>query len=536
MKIATFLVGFGAALITAYVVDRLLRSRKNANRLPLPPGPKPLPFVGNIRDLPKRGTFGAHHWVKFKDLYGPISSVQVMGKTIIVVNDADMASEIFEKRSTTFSSRAKLTVAGDLVGWKDSTGGLPYNNTWRVHRKHMARIIGSKTSTAQYDKLQEEEAGHFLLHLLESPQNLEDHIKRLVNADPEVGSIILSMVFGYNTEQFKKDGLLDLMNKVMDDFTRIATIGTYMVDIFPLLRYVPEWFPGTGWKQEAKQYAEEYMATVEKPYRFVQHQMAEGKDDQSYLSRLLSATGDEPDDTYDVKMTAQSLFAGGSDTSVSALYSFFLAMTLYPDIQKKAQAEIDRVIGSERLPNLDDRENLPYIEALLSEVFRWHPIAPMGIGHASSEDATFNGYFIPAGAIVVGNIWWFTHDPAVYKDPMEFRPERYVDGQGHEPETDPRKYVFGFGRRICPGRLLAENTLYLTIVQVLAVFNIEKKIIDGKVIEPEEKFLPGLISHPAHFETSIKPRSPHHEQLIRSVEQVYPWRKSHAEVFEKVTS
>lgn len=81
-------------------------------------------------------------------------------------------------------------------------------------------------------------------------------------------------------------------------------------------------------------------------------------------------------------------------------------MTLYPDVQKKAQEEVDRVVGSGRLPTMEDRGNLPYIEAIVNEVLRWHPVAPMGLPHTSTEDDICEGYLIPKGSMILANIWW----------------------------------------------------------------------------------------------------------------------------------
>lgn len=108
---------------------------------------------------------------------------------------------------------------------------------------------------------------------------------------------------------------------------------------------------------------------------------------------------------------------------------------------------------------------------------------------------------------------------------MEFRPERF---QSSKPEKDPPKIVFGYGRRICAGQILAENSLFLNFAQSLAVFNIASPIIDGNVVEPEAEFNPGVISHPAPFDVSIKPKSLHHEKLIRSIEDRFPWQASDA--------
>lgn len=175
------------------------------------------------------------------------------------------------------------------------------------------------------------------------------------------------------------------------------------------MRYVPDWFPGTSFKRVAARWRHNANELVERPYVFVKNQMALAAATGtpypiSYVSSLLDKAESE-EDHFVAKWTAAGVYGGGSDTTVSAIYSFFLAMMLYPDVQKKAQEEIDRVTGGERLPEMKDREQLPYVEAILKEVLRWNPVAPMGLPHAASEDGVFRGYFIPKGSILMANIW-----------------------------------------------------------------------------------------------------------------------------------
>lgn len=119
--------------------------------------------------------------------------------------------------------------------------------------------------------------------------------------------------------------------------------------------------------------------------------------------------------------------------------TFFLAISVFPEVQKKAQQEIDRVIGDSRIPVCADRNDLPYIMAVMKETHRWHPIAPLGLPHASDQEDFYKGYRIPKGSIFLPNIWWFTHDPSVYPNPMKFDPDRFLETSNHAPEPDPRK-------------------------------------------------------------------------------------------------
>lgn len=115
---------------------------------------------------------------------------------------------------------------------------------------------------------------------------------------------------------------------------------------------------------------------------------------------------------------------------------------------------------------------------------------------------------------------------------MFFKPERFLATDGHEPAPDPHMFVFGFGRRICPGRILADNALYLNIAQSLAVFSISKSVEDAGA--DTIRFTPGVVSHPEPFKSVIKPRSPRHEKLIRSIEEVHPWDESDGKVLESM--
>ena len=189
-------------------------------------------------------------------------------------------------------------------------------------------------------------------------------------------------------------------------------------------------------------------------------------------------------------------------------------------MQRKAQAEIDSVVKTTRLPTLADRKHLPYIDAIVKEVLRWHPVAPTGLPHTTTKDDTYDRYMIPKGAILLPNVWMMLHDPSVYHNPGAFKPERFL---GPKPELDPHNLSFGFGRRVCPGRLLADETLFLAIADSLAVFNIKKVVEDGVETDPVGNFMPGVISHPEPFQCDIKARSAKHEKLIRDVELEHPW-------------
>lgn len=197
------------------------------------------------------------------------------------------------------------------------------------------------------------------------------------------------------------------------------------------------------------------------------------------------------------------------------MHGFFLYMVLYPEVQIKAQIELDAFIEEEgRLPTLNDRARLPYVEALVTEVFRCTCVIRQGVPHKARRDSVYNGYFIPKNSVVIPNIWYICNNPEIYTNPSIFNPDRYL---GDNPEPDPRLAVFGYGRRVCPGRFFVENTLFVTCVTSLAVLDISSACDEaGNEIVPEEDWNGGaLISEISQFRCTIKSRSAQKEALVQ---------------------
>ncbi|KAL4936814.1 hypothetical protein BDV06DRAFT_233009 [Aspergillus oleicola] len=492
---------------------------------PLPPGPPPKPIIGNLRDLPSSGQQDWVHWLKHKDIYGPISSLTVFGQTIVILNDSRIAFDLLEKRSNIYSSRPRMIFAGEMVGWEHILAMQPYSDRFRAYRKAIHRVLGTKNSIAQFDYLQDMEVRRFLLRVLEKPRDLVKHIRT------ETGAVILKIAYGYNINPRGPDPFVSLANEALENFSIAGTPGAWIVDAVPILQYLPSWLPGAGFKRTAAAWRDNLLTTIEKPYRLVLKQMKEGKYLDSYLSNLLEESHSQgrtltAEEEQVITWSAGSLYTGGADTTVSTLSTFFLAMSLYPAVQKKAQEELDTVLGPTKLPTFDDRPKLPYIEAIVKEALRWHPTAPMGIPHMCTEDDVYEGLKIPRGAVVMPNIWAFTHDPKTYPNPEIFDPTRFLPSthaNSKEAQPDPHTLTFGFGRRICPGRILADSTIFLSIAESLAVFNISP----DREGSARAEFLPGVISHPVPFSLTIKPRSEEHEELVRGVEVDFPFEESH---------
>jgi cytochrome P450 len=501
------LLDLSLAALALFILTRLFSSKQPA---PLPPGPKGLPLLGNVLDMPS-----AHEWLTFAkwgETWGDICSVTVLGQHLIIINSAKIAFDMLDKKSSIYSDRPTLQMGGELVGWKNTLVLLPYGDRFRNSRKLFHRLIGSHSAMQRFLPIEEVETHRFLRRVLTKPDDLAAHIRRTA------GSIILMISHGYEVKE-KDDPFVELAHRATDQFALSTSPGGFMVDVIPFLRHVPAWFPGAGFKKTASAWASTLSEMVEQPHNFVKQQMAEGTHGTSFTSSLLESKQLSADEEFDIKWSAASLYSGGADTTVSAIYSFFLAMTLHPEVAKRAQAEIDTIVGNDRLPTFADRDQLPYVDALVKEVLRWNTVTPTAVPHRAMEDGIHEGYFIPKGSFIIPNIWKLTHDPRMYANPMVFEPSRFLAAEGKTPELDPRELCFGFGRRICPGLHLADASVFISCVMTLAVFDISKCVENGIVVEPVNESTTGTISHPKPFRCSIVPRSEKAVSLIQGDER-----------------
>ncbi|RGP80072.1 o-methylsterigmatocystin oxidoreductase [Fusarium longipes] len=522
-----------AVALAALLVYYVLFPKKKQTGLPLPPGPKPLPVIGNLLDLPPAGTAEYKHWAKHKELYGPISSLNILGQPMIILNSPDAMHELLEKRSTKTSSRPSAKFGGELCGFHCMLPLIPYGDKFRYYRKLVHQQMGTKLICSEFRDTQDLESLRFLIRTIERPEDFQKHIKT------EASAIILRIIYGYNIEPHKIDPLVSLIETMMTNFSNAFVPLSWAVDIIPSLNNLPDWFPGTGFKKTAREWRRVTDQALDIPYDFVMNQMSSGTNRPSYVSNLMSKSFKNKDgsgkptkeDIDAIKATATIMYGGGADTTVSTISSFVLAMIAFPEVQKKAQAEIDRVTGGERLPNFDDQENMPYVHALSKEALRWMPVVPTTTTHMTEEELEYGGYRIPKGTYLIPSTWALLHDPEVYPEPSAFEPERYIAPRN---EPDPSDYAFGYGRRICPGRYLAEDSVFMTCARLLAVFNMRKAVDeDGKEIDVVIDGTPGLISHPVDYAYSITPRSAKHVEMVRAAERSNPWEESDAPLLPK---
>ncbi|KAK6971967.1 cytochrome P450, partial [Favolaschia claudopus] len=227
-----------------------------------------------------------------------------------------------------------------------------------------------------------------------------------------------------------------------------------------------------------------------------------------------------------VKNVAAVTSIGGVETIATTLSIFILAMVLNPDVLKKAQKEVDEVVKQKgELPDLNDEEALPYVAAVMRELLRWRPLAPIGIPHRLSTDDQYQGYHLPAGSLVIGNAWWVDAIKLYGPDTEAFKPERFLlnDGKLNKTIPHPETSAFGFGRRICPGSHIAMSAVWIGVVSMLAKLHIGRSTdeTDEREEPHETAFGGGGLLTPLPFKCSLTPRAVEGVELVRSTSVSY---------------
>lgn len=253
------------------------------------------------------------------------------------------------------------------------------------------------------------------------------------------------------------------------------------------------------WKREVQRRGRLEARTNLDLLSMVEEELATAKDPslipESLTKLLLESRESDPQSFVglsrrDFSFLPASLFGAGSDTTSSTMCSLVLALVTHPYALKAVHAEFDAVIGFDRTPNFADALSLPYLNALIRETLRWRPVAVLGgTPHASLKPDTYSGYYIPGGTTILGNSWAINLNAEYYPEPHVFNPLRFlsvpVSSLPYLPSSHPLPHTplkihpsrdghssFGWGRRICPGAGLAQNSLFAAVSKILWTFEV----------------------------------------------------------------
>lgn len=474
-------------------------ARKRASYAHLPPGPKPHPLTGNAPP--------PHHpWRAFYELsktYGPVFTLWNGTNPSVILNDVASATFFLDKNSRDTSDRpAHLSIVAH--GKRVLMTG--HNDRWRRMRRALHALL-QPTRAAELRSYQEKAARHVILDILASPDLFQSHISTYA------ATIVVHMAYGRTDRATYTD---DDIAAIVENGSRIGQMlrpGAYRLDAFPWLRYVPG-----------------YLATVNR-WNAEEYVLLRGSLDVVKEKRDRSDPGlqpcfatylldhDELQLSYDeIAYLCGSVFGAGSDTSSAAIQIAIMAAVTHVDVQKRVQAELDVVLAGQR-PSFDelDSETAPILHAFLAECTRWRPVSSGGFAHRSVADIIYGDYVVPKGTIVTGNHWAIHRDESYYgPDVDSLVIDRWLTPEGGF-KSSMKSYQYGFGRRICPGMHVANNSVMINTALLLWSFDIRPKLdAAGKPIPIDTlAFTNTANSHPLKFEVTFSPRHMGLEELIR---------------------
>ncbi|ORX97499.1 cytochrome P450 [Clohesyomyces aquaticus] len=501
--------------ICLYVLYHLYRYHKlSVRRKDFPPGPTPLPIIGNLHQIPiSRPEL---RFATYAKEYGPITGLQLGSHNMIVLNTWEAVHDLIEQKGGSYSSRPKLAVTDVIVPGGLNPAFNKHGELWRKQRKLMVEFLGGDRTDAM-KPVQDAESTQMIYDIMFAAENFEDHVLR------SFGSVILETVYGQRENTFKPGGKLARFFEVEEEWAAaVGATASPPIQSFPFLESVPDWAtPWKGWRRRAAKVKKAQKGLYLGLLRETKERLAVGKGVDSFMARCLKIQDKEWYDDLYLAYCGGILMEGGIETSASTTMVFILAMAAFPDTMKRAQFEVDTTCGLKRLPGKDDIPNLPYVRACMLEVLRWRPIIPLAVPHTTSAEDTYKGYTIPTNTDVIINAWNIHQDGLFFQDPATFNPARYLENErGGLPRTPAaseykgRKsvYSFGAGRRVCPGQRFAENALIISFAKLAWAFDIEPT--GPLAIDTWDDWTDGLVTRPKNLNVRFKLRDHGRRKVI----------------------
>nr|XP_020642979.1 cytochrome P450 2G1-like isoform X2 [Pogona vitticeps] len=483
------ILGLSCLLLTVF-------KRKTSAKGKLPPGPTPLPLLGNFLQIKSSQTLKS--LLKVSECYGPVFTVYFGSRPIVVLCGHDAVKEALIDKAEEFSGRkTNPTLERTFQGF-----GVMFSNgeRWKLLRRFTLAILKNfGMGKKPIEKQIQEEAQILLEEFRKTKGQPFDPTSFLSRA---VSNVICSIIFG-NRFDFANKQFQTLVEMIGVAFQEISTAGAQLYDIYvDFLKY----FPGPHTK--IYDMLEVLRLFVAKKVKQNQETLDSNcpRDFIDCFLLQMEKEKDNPASEFSLKnleLTVLSLFFGGTVTVSSTLRSGFLLLMKYPEVQAKVHEEIDRVIGDSRAPNIEDRSQMPYTNAVIHEIQRFTNLLPMSVAHTVTRDTEFRGYIIPKGTEVYPLLHSVLHDPTKFKNPNEFNPGHFLDENGRFKKNDA--FVpFSLGKRMCLGESLARMELFLFFTTILQSFQL-KPLVPPQDIDttPRES---GFANIPPSYKLCTIPR------------------------------
>ncbi|KAK4796941.1 hypothetical protein SAY86_029267 [Trapa natans] len=482
-------------VVLSHFFFRATLRRFGSGRPSLPPGPRGLPFLGY---LPFLRTDLHREFAKLSETYGPIYKLWLGNKLCVVITSPSLVKEITRDHDSVFANRDMTIAASTLFYNGKDIAFSDYGTYWMKIRKLFVREMMSNSSLdATYDlrRLEVRKCIGSLYEKARSPVDIGELVYLLLS------NTIMEMLWGHTLESEKEKGLRLELRKVVGDIM-VVLAKPNISDVFPALAC----FDIQGVKRQAKRlndWFENFLsiiishATERKSGMGVETDKKVGHDrkPRNIVQLLfdLQMEGKEgnalsEDENQELKAVLTDIVVGGTDTT-STMVEWVMALLLqHRDVLDKVMAELTEIVGTNSIVEEFHLRKLKYLEAIVKETLRLYPAAPLLLSRRPSQSVVVGRYMIPKDTRVYVNVWAIHRDPQLWEDPLEFKPDRFLENSGKfDYSGNNFAYLpFGSGRRVCAGLPLADKMLKYILASLLHSF--EWELPDGVELEFKERF------------------------------------------------
>ncbi|XP_076987895.1 cytochrome P450 2A13-like [Tamandua tetradactyla] len=482
------------AFLSVMVLMSVWRQRKFWGKLP--PGPTPLPFIGNYLQLNTEQIYNS--LMKLRERYGPVFTVHLGIRRIVVLCGQEAVKEALVDQAEEFSGRGEHAT----FDWLFKSYGVAFSNGERAKQLRRFSITTLRDFGFGKRGIEEriqEEAGFLLEAFRDTRGAFIDPTFFLSRA---VSNVISSIVFGDRFDYEDKE-FLSLLRMMLGSFQFTSTSMGQLYEMFyPVMKHLP------GPQQQAfkeLQGLEDFIAKkVERNQRTLDPNSPRDFID-SFLIRIQQEQKNPNTEFYlrNLVSTTLNIFFAGTETVSTTLRYGFLILMKHPDVEAKVHEEIDRVIGKNRQPKFEDRAKMPYTEAVIHEIQRFGDMLPMSLARRVTKDTKFRDFLIPKGTEVFPMLGSVLRDPKFFSNPRDFNPQHFLDEKGQFKKNDA--FVpFSIGKRNCFGEGLARMELFLFLTAIMQNFCF-KSPLSPQDIDVSPKHV-GFATIPRSYTMSFLPR------------------------------
>ncbi|KAL2895048.1 Cytochrome P450 81E8 [Bienertia sinuspersici] len=451
---------WAVALVTIFILAKsyALKTMRNDKTKNLPPSPPSLPIIGHLHMI-KRPLHRSLH--NICTTYGEILLLKLGVRKILLISSPSAVEECLVKNDTIFADRPD-TLVGRLLHYNNTSIAFsPYNNHFRTLKKLMTQEVFSSTKIPLFSGIRQDEC-RFLVRDLWQEATSDDEKPTRVNMNQGFNDFALNVMTRMTAGKSQAKQFSDIIRE-----GSVLSAADNPGDFLPMLRFM---FSGLEKKM---------VAWMDKTDNFYQRLLDERKSmaykdgNKAIIDVLISAQQHDPlfFTNEVIKGMVMVLILAGADTTAATIEWAMSLLLNHPEALKKAQQEVDEVVGHDRIMNEEDVSKLPYLHNIVNETLRMYPPTPVLLPHEASEDTTVCGYHVPQGTMLMVSLWTIHRDPKIWSDPEKFVPERFEDKEG---ESLYKLLPFGLGRRACPGYAMGKRAVCLVLGSILQCFDVER--------------------------------------------------------------